>query len=88
MLISNKTTQSLTVRVIILPGEGNERHRSVFQCVKGDKTVTMSMTVSNAELYEENKNHSQKADYTEFQDRSICRRPGRRVRRSYEVINW
>lgn len=67
MLRSNKTTQFDGTSYII-DGEGNEQTVAYFSAtIRTDKTVTMSMTVSNAELYEENKT-TVRADYTEFQN--------------------
>ncbi len=66
MLRSNKTTQ-FDGTSYITDGEGNEQTIAYFSAtIRADKTVTMSMTVSNAELYEENKT-TVRADYTEFQ---------------------
>lgn len=67
MLRSNKTTQFDGTSYII-DGEGNEQTVAYFSAtIRTDKTVTMSMTVSNAELYEENKT-TVRAEYTEFQN--------------------
>ena len=66
MLRSNKTTQ-FDGTSYITDGEGNEQTVAYFSAtIRADKTVTMSMTVSNAELYEENK-EAVRSDYTEFQ---------------------
>ena len=69
MLRSNKTTQ-FDGTSYITDGEGNEQNEQTVAyfsaTIRTDKTVTMSMTVSNAELYEENKT-TVRADYTEFQ---------------------
>lgn len=66
MLRNNKTTQ-FDGTSYITDGDGNEQTVAYFSAtIRTDKTVTMSMTVSNAELYEENKT-TVRADYTEFQ---------------------
>ena len=66
MLRSNKTTQ-FDGTSYITDGEGNEQTVAYFSAtIRTDKTVTMSMTGSNSELYEEN-NTTVRADYTEFQ---------------------
>lgn len=60
MLRSNKTTQ-FDGTSYITDGEGNEQTVAYFSAtIRTDKTVTMSMTVSNAELYEENKPQSER----------------------------
>ena len=66
MLRSTQTTQ-FDGTSYITDGERNEQTVAYFSAtIRADKTVTMSMTVSNAELYEENKT-TVRADYTEFQ---------------------
>ena len=57
----------MTVQAISLTERATEQTVAYFSAtIRADKTVTMSMTVSNAELYEENKT-TVRADYTEFQ---------------------
>lgn len=85
MLRSNKTTQ-FDGTSYITDGEGNEQTVAYFSAtIRADKTATVSMTVSNAELYEKKQNHSQSGLYG-VSDRGIYR-PGCRIRRTYEIIN-
>ena len=66
MLKKNKTKQKNKTKNIT-DGEGNEQTVAYFSAtIRADKTATVSMTVSNAELYEKNKT-TVRADYTEFQ---------------------
>ena len=67
MLRSNKTTQ-FDGTSYITDGEGNEQTVAYFSAtIRADKTSTVSMSVSNAELYEGNKT-TVRTDYTEFQN--------------------
>ena len=66
MLRNNKTTQFDGTSYIV--GESGEQTVAYFSAtIRADKTTTVSMSVSNAELYEENKT-TVRTDYTEFQN--------------------
>ena len=67
MLRSNKTTQ-FDGTSYITDGEGNEQTIAYFSAtIRADNTTSINMSVSNADLYEENKT-TVRTDYTEFQN--------------------
>lgn len=67
MLRSNKTTQ-FDGTSYITGEDGAEQTVAYFSAtIRADKTTTVSMSVSNAELYEANK-VTVRSDYTEFQN--------------------